>query len=55
MWCSIRSNSDDCGVFVAKVAEHIAMGQPLNFTNEDIESFRYSLILDVVDTGVDLD
>ena len=27
-------NSDDCGVFVAKWAEHISLGFPLDFTQD---------------------
>ena len=41
-------NSDDCGVFVAKWAEHISLGLPLDFTQDEIVTFRYSLILDIV-------
>ena len=44
---SQQMNSDDCGVFVLKWAQHIALGFPLDFTQNDIESFRYSMILEI--------
>ena len=48
-------NSDDCGVFVAKWAEHISLGLPLDFTQDEIVTFRYSLILDIVRNSLSLD
>ena len=44
---SQQTNGDDCGVFVAKWAQHISLGLPLDFTQADIESFRYSMILEI--------
>ena len=44
---SQQTNSDDCGVFVLKWAQHIALSFPLDFTQNDIESFRYSMILEI--------
>ena len=44
---SQQMNSDDCGVFVSKWAQHIALGFPLDFTQANIESFRYSMILEI--------
>ena len=41
-------NSDDCGVFVAKWAEHISLGLPLDCTQDQMVTFRYSPILDIV-------
>ena len=37
----------DCGVFVIKWAQHIAEGRPLDFSQMQINDFRYSLILDI--------
>ena len=48
-------NSDDCGVFVAKWAQHVSLGLPLDFTQEQMSSFRYSLILDIVRDSLSLD
>ena len=42
-----QTNSVDCGVFSVKWAQHIAEGQPLDFSQTQIEDFRYSLILDI--------
>ena len=42
-----QTNSVDCGVFVVKWAQHIAEGQPLDFSQTQIDDFRYSLILDI--------
>lgn len=44
---SQQTNGDDCGVFVVKWAQHISLGLPLDFTQADIESFRYSMILEI--------
>ena len=44
---SQQTNGNDCGVFVAKWAQHISLGLPLDFTQEDIDSFRYSMILEI--------
>lgn len=46
-YLSQQTNSDDCGVFVSKWAQHIALGFPLDFTQANIESFRYSMILEI--------
>ena len=43
-----QNSSVDCGVFV-KWAQRIAEGRPLDFTQEQMVDFRYSLILDVSD------
>ena len=40
-------NSVDCGVFVAKLAQHIAEGKPLDFTQANISDFRLSFIIDM--------
>ena len=42
-----QTNSVDCGVFVVKWAQHIAEGRPLDFSQTQIDDFRYSLILDI--------
>jgi len=42
-----QSNSVDCGVFVAKWAQHIVEGRPLDFSQKQINDFMYSLILDI--------
>ena len=42
-----QQNGDDCGVFVAKWAQHIALGLPLDFTQDDMETFRFSIILEM--------
>jgi hypothetical protein len=44
---SQQLNSDDCGVFVAKWAQHNALGLPLDFTQKDIQTFRFSMILKI--------
>jgi len=46
-----QSNSVDCGVFVVKWAQHIAEGWPLDFSQKQINDFRYSLILDIANGG----
>ena len=48
-------NSVDCGVFVAKWAQHISLGLPLDFTQDQMVTFRYSLILDIVRNSLSLD
>jgi len=48
-------NSDDCGVFVAKWAQHISVGLPLDFSHPDIVNFRYSLILDIARNALSMD
>ena len=35
-------NSDDCGVFVAKRAQHISVGLPVDFPHRNMVNFRYS-------------
>ena len=40
-------NSVDCGVFVVKWAQHIAEGRVIDFNQQHIDDFRYSLILDI--------
>ena len=35
-------NSDDCGVFVAKWAQHISVGLPVDFPHRNMVNFRYS-------------
>ena len=35
-------NSDDCGVFVAKRAQHISVGLPVDFPHRNKVNFRYS-------------
>ena len=47
--------SDDCGVFVAKWAQHISVGLPLDFSHPDIVNFRYSLILDIARNALSMD
>ena len=42
-------NSVDCGVFVAKWAQHIAEGRVLDFNHQQIDDFRYSLILNIAE------
>ena len=42
-------------MFVAKWAEHISLGLPLDFTQDEIVTFRYSLILDIVRNSLSLD
>ena len=37
----------DCGIFVIKWAQHIAEGRPLDFSQMQVNDFRYSLILDI--------
>ena len=37
----------DCGVLVIKWAQHLAEGRPLDFSQMQINDFRYSLILDI--------
>ena len=51
---SQQSSSVDCGVFVVKWAQHIAEGRPLDFTQEQMVDFRYSLILDVSDGSLSM-
>ena len=46
-----QSNSVDCGVFVVKWAQHIAEGRPLDFSQKQINDFRYSLILYIANGG----
>ena len=48
-------NSDDCGVYVAKWAQHISLGLPLDFTQDDTVNFWYSLILDIVRNSLSMD
>ena len=48
-------NSDDCEVFVAKWTEHISLGLRLDFTQDQMVTFRYSLILDIVRNSLSLD
>ena len=48
-------NSDDCGVFVAKWAEYISLGLPLDFTQDQMVTFRDSLILYIVRNSLTLD
>ena len=48
-------NSVDCGVFVAKWAQHISLGSPLDFTQDQMVTLRYSLILDRVRNSLSLD
>ena len=33
-------NSDDCGVFVAKRAQHISVGLPVDFPHRNMVNFR---------------
>ena len=40
-------NSVDCGVFVVKWAQHIAEGRVIDFSQQHIDDFRYSLIIDI--------
>ena len=40
-------NSVDCGVFVVKWAQHISEGRVIDFDQDNIDNFRYSLILDI--------
>ena len=42
-----QTTSVDCGVFVIKWAQHIAEGRPLDFTQKQMNDFRFSLILDI--------
>ena len=42
-----QTTSVDCGIFVIKWAQHIAEGRPLDFSQMQINNFRYSLILDI--------
>ena len=35
-------NRDDCGVFVAKRAQHISVGLPVDFSHHSMVNFRYS-------------
>ena len=37
----------DCGILVIKWAQHIAEGHPLDFSQMQVNDFRYSLILDI--------
>ena len=37
----------DCGIFVIKWAQHTAEGHPLDFSQMQVNDFRYSLILDI--------
>ena len=46
-----QSNSVDCGVSFVKWAQHIAEGRPLDFSQKQINDFRYSLISDVANGG----
>ena len=48
-------NSDDCGVFVAKWAQHISLGLPLDFTQDEMVTFRYSLVLDIIRNSLSMD
>ena len=52
---SQQINSDDCGVFVAKWAQHISLGLPLDFTQDQMVTFRYSLILDIKRNSLSLE
>ena len=42
-------NSVDCGVFVAKWAQHIADSRAIDFSQYQIDDFHYSLILDIAE------
>ena len=42
-----QATSVDCGVLVIKWAQHIAEGRPLDFSQMQINDFRYALILDI--------
>jgi len=48
-------HSDDCGVFVAKWAEHISLGLPVDFTQDQMVTFRYSHIVNIVRNSLSLD
>ena len=37
----MQTNQVDCGVFACMAAEHLALGEPLTYTKEDMPLFRY--------------
>jgi sentrin-specific protease 1 len=42
----------DCGVFMCKYADYIAMGCPLTFHQRDMEYFRLRIIADAMAQGI---
>ncbi|XP_030386025.1 sentrin-specific protease 1-like [Scaptodrosophila lebanonensis] len=44
-----QSNGQDCGVFTCMYAEHVARGQPINFTQRDMLYFRHKMLLEICD------
>ena len=48
-------NLYDCGMFSIKWAEHIAFGIPLDFQQDNIVDFRYSITLSLFEQNVEVD
>ena len=44
-------NSNDCNVFVANLAKHLPLGQPLDFTQDDRETCWFLLVLEISYSG----
>lgn len=42
-----QTSSVDCGIFIVKWAQHIAEGKPIDFSQAQMNDFRYSLIIDI--------
>ena len=47
-----QMNGCDCGVFMCKYADYIAMGCPLTFHQRDMEYFRLRIIADAMSQGI---
>lgn len=43
-----QDNDYDCGVFMSVAAERLALGQPLNYTEEDMPLLRQKLMLEIL-------
>ena len=42
-----QKNNRDCGVFVVKIAEYLARGAKLNFSQKDIPAFRKQMLVEI--------